>query len=300
RRIFLLISNPALERAVSSTLQFLDLHVVSVPIDQFERAQPGQFEQSNQPEQSDLLLVDDAALDRLNKQGLEWMKSFIRVLSRPPILLTYPVHATEYECFLSIGIEPVVINKPLTMKELVQALVCEQTYELKLKPAVVPCQAEGPSHLDNMNNMNNMESMKNTNIESGVKPTLRILTADDNRGNQMLIRTFLKKFDLKADFAENGADALQMARETVYDLVFMDVNMPVMDGLEATRRIRVEVAAGRQPWIVAITANVAAEDRLRCTDAGMNDFLEKPFTRASFQRVLATVGEHKQAAVKTG
>jgi CheY-like chemotaxis protein len=120
-----------------------------------------------------------------------------------------------------------------------------------------------------------------------------VLAADDNRGNQMLIRTFLKKFGLAVDIVDNGSEALHKMRETAYDVIFMDVNMPIMDGLEATRRIREEIASDRQPWIVAITANVAAEDRQRCTDAGMNDFLEKPFAKAAFERVLATVRENK-------
>ena len=123
---------------------------------------------------------------------------------------------------------------------------------------------------------------------------LRILAADDNRGNQMLIRTFLKKFNLTVDVVDNGIEALNALRQTIYDVVFMDVNMPVMDGLEATRHIRAEIAADRQPWIVAITANVAMEDRQCCIEAGMNDFIEKPFVKAAFQRVFATVHEHKK------
>lgn len=118
-----------------------------------------------------------------------------------------------------------------------------------------------------------------------------MLAADDNMGNQVLIRTFLKKFGLTVDIVKNGEEALQKMHEASYDLIFMDVNMPVMDGLEATQRIRAEIAADRQPWIVALTANVAEEDRQRCLDAGMNDFLEKPFAMADFQRVLDAVGE---------
>jgi len=265
RRILLLISNPALERALSRLLQFLGLHTLSVPVDQFEAA--------GIPDQPDLLLVDDAALDRLNKQGQERLKQLVSTLSGPPVLLAYPVHAAEYERFLPTGIEPVVVNKPLTMKELVQALTCEQTCE----PVAVPCQADEQSAV----------------VEAAAGAALRILVADDNRGNQVLVRAFLKKFNRSADFFDNGADALQALHETAYDLVFMDVNMPVMDGLEATRRIRAEIAADQQPWIVAVTANVATEDRQRCTDAGMNDFLEKPFAKAAFQRVLASVGENK-------
>lgn len=80
-------------------------------------------------------------------------------------------------------------------------------------------------------------------------------------------------------------------QETDYDVVFMDVNMPIMDGLEATRRIRKDITPARQPWIIALTANVAAEDRQACIDAGMDDFLEKPFAKAAFQRVLTAVHE---------
>lgn len=120
---------------------------------------------------------------------------------------------------------------------------------------------------------------------------LRVLAADDNRGNQVLIRTFLKKFDLAVDCVDNGEEALQKVQETDYDVVFMDVNMPIMDGLEATRRIRKDITPARQPWIIALTANVAAEDRQACIDAGMDDFLEKPFAKAAFQRVLTAVHE---------
>lgn len=116
----------------------------------------------------------------------------------------------------------------------------------------------------------------------------------------MLIRTFLKKFDLVADFVDNGADAVKALQEKSYDLVLMDVNMPVMDGLEATRHIRAEIAADQQPWIVAITANVSEEDQQTCREAGMNDFIEKPFSKAAFQRVLETVRKKKESDKKEG
>ncbi|MCI5218759.1 MAG: response regulator, partial [Candidatus Electrothrix sp. LOE2] len=151
----------------------------------------------------------------------------------------------------------------------------------KTGTGTVPCQAE----------------KKTEAAEPVEQGTLRVLAADDNRGNQMLIRTFLKKFGLSVDIVDNGSEALQKMQETAYDVIFMDVNMPIMDGLEATRRIREEIASERQPWIVAITANVAAEDRQRCTDAGMNDFLEKPFAKAAFERVLALAGEARYSRI---
>ncbi|WPD24468.1 MAG: response regulator [Candidatus Electrothrix scaldis] len=265
QHMLLLICNAALEGTVDRPLQFLGLHTLSVSVERFATAELAP--------QTDMLLVDDTALYRLDISGRERLKQLISTLSRPPILLTYPIHSLEYDVFMPEGMEPLVINKPLTMRALMLALANGQTRE----EAVVPCQEE---------------KRPDVTVASREKTALHVLVADDNRGNQMLIRTFLKKFHLVADFAENGEDALQQVRETQYDLVFMDLNMPVMDGLEATRRIRTEIAADRQPWVVAITAAVAAEDRQSCHEAGMNDFLEKPFAMAAFQRVLETVREN--------
>ena len=265
--ILLLISNSSLERALSKLLQFLGLHTIPLSVEHFHQA--------SFPVRPERLLVDDAALDRLDAEAQERLKQLISTLPKQPILLASPVRG-EYERFLPSGIEPVMLNKPLTMKALVQTLTCQQTCQQKCCSAGISCQVEA--------------------IETSPGATLRILVADDNRGNQMLIRAFLKKIDQSADFVNNGAEALQAVHKTSYDLVLMDVNMPVMDGLEATRRIRTEISADRQPQIVAITANVAAEDRQSCTEAGMNDFLEKPFAKAAFQRVVASVGEHKQSA----
>uniref|UniRef100_UPI00405796C8 ATP-binding protein n=1 Tax=Candidatus Electronema sp. TaxID=2698783 RepID=UPI00405796C8 len=270
QRILLLIRNAALERAVRSSLEFLGLHVVSMPVEQFATA-----DISQQPE---LLLADDAALEQLDSSGQERLKQIINVLPNLPILMTYPVRA-DYERFFPAKIEPMLLNKPLTMKELFQALSCEG----KCRTAALPCQA--------------VEQAAAIEPETAViGGGLRILAADDNRGNQMLIRTFLKQFDLSADFVDNGAEALRKTHETTYDVVLMDVNMPVMDGLEAAQRIRAEIAPERQPWIVAITTNVAAEDKRRCAEAGMNDFIEKPFAKAAFRRVLTSVREYKQYA----
>ncbi len=266
RRILLLISNPALERSLANLLQFLGLHVTSVA--------PNQLTEKDVSESPDLLLVDDAALTQLNSREQERLQLLVSAMTNPPILLAYPVRA-DYETFFSDGIEPLLINKPLTIKELFQALKCQG----KCRTRAMPCQVE--------------EQM--TDITPDEKSEFRVLAADDNRGNQVLIRIFLKKFDLAVDCVDNGEEALRKMQETDYDVVFMDVNMPVMDGLEATRCIRAKVDPTRQPWIIAVTANVAAEDRQACTDAGMDDFLEKPFAKAAFQRVLAAVREHKES-----
>jgi len=104
---------------------------------------------------------------------------------------------------------------------------------------------------------------------------LHILVAEDNLVNQKLIITILKKLGYKPDLAENGLEVLKMNDEKVYDLILMDVRMPEMDGLEATRRIR--EGATNQPAIIAMTANAMVEDKEDCLNAGMDDFISKPF-----------------------
>jgi signal transduction histidine kinase/CheY-like chemotaxis protein len=103
---------------------------------------------------------------------------------------------------------------------------------------------------------------------------LKILIAEDNQVNQKLAERVLNKLGYRPDMAGDGQEALQRATDTSYDMIFMDVQMPVVDGLEATRLIR--ALSGRQPVIVAMTANAMQGDREACIDAGMNDYISKP------------------------
>jgi CheY-like chemotaxis protein len=105
---------------------------------------------------------------------------------------------------------------------------------------------------------------------------LRILVAEDHPVNQKLILRILKKLGYEADLAANGLQVMEAVYEKTYHLIFMDIQMPEMDGIEATVRIRKELPAGRQPKIVALTAHASQENRSRCLEAGMTEFLTKP------------------------
>ena len=121
---------------------------------------------------------------------------------------------------------------------------------------------------------------------------LRILLVDDVVTNQKVALEVLKHLGYSAEVANNGREALESLRRQPYDLVFMDVQMPEMDGLEATRRICQEwPEASERPWIVAMTAHAMESDRALCFSAGMNDYISKPIRVRAIVRVLSEYAE---------
>ena len=120
--------------------------------------------------------------------------------------------------------------------------------------------------------------------------SLRILVAEDNTVNQLLAARTLEKDGHWVDLANNGAEAVQAIRDFRYDLVLMDVNMPVMDGLEATAQIRKLGDARAEIPIIALTANAIEGDRERFLAAGMNDYMPKPIDRRKLSDLVATWG----------
>jgi CheY-like chemotaxis protein/HPt (histidine-containing phosphotransfer) domain-containing protein len=111
----------------------------------------------------------------------------------------------------------------------------------------------------------------------GKRFPLKILLAEDNMTNQKLALLVLERFGYLADVASNGIEAIEALRRQPYDVVLMDVQMPELDGLEATRLIRAQFQPDRQPYIIAMTANALPQDRDACLAAGMDEYISKPF-----------------------
>jgi CheY-like chemotaxis protein len=126
--------------------------------------------------------------------------------------------------------------------------------------------------------------LSDTNLAD--KPPLKILLADDNEVNQYVALAILKKMGYKADVANNGLEVLGMVDKTKYDLILMDVQMPEMDGLDATRQICNNLPKPQRPKIVAMTANAIQGDREKCLEVGMDDYISKPIKIEELKRLL--------------
>ncbi|SEH05629.1 ATP-binding protein [Candidatus Venteria ishoeyi] len=120
-----------------------------------------------------------------------------------------------------------------------------------------------------------------------INTNLRILLAEDNLVNQKVAQLVLKRLQLSTDITNNGEEALKALQEKSYDLVFMDIQMPEMDGLTATREIYKQFPAEKIPWIIAMTANAMENDQQNCLDAGMHDYLSKPVRIEKLTEALA-------------
>ena len=114
----------------------------------------------------------------------------------------------------------------------------------------------------------------------------KILLVDDNKINLLVAKLLLVHWNLEVDEANNGLVALELVKNNHYDLILMDMQMPEMDGLEATKLIRLMNNDVKNIPIIAMTANVLEEEKNKCFDAGMNDYISKPFNKIEFAKIL--------------
>ena len=155
------------------------------------------------------------------------------------------------------GLFKATLAKPLRQSQLYDTLVTLLAHD----PAARAVPASAKPRMD---------------AEMAKRHPLRILLAEDNVVNQKLALRLLQQMGYRADLASNGVEAIESIKRQPYDLVLMDVQMPEMDGLEASRRITAKWRPGERPRIVAMTANAMQGDREECLAAGMDDYVTKP------------------------
>lgn len=122
---------------------------------------------------------------------------------------------------------------------------------------------------------------------------LRVLLVEDHQINRLLVSKFLQKLQVTPDVAVNGLEAIEKAKAQIFDVVLMDIQMPHMDGITATNKIRA-MDHIQQPYIIALTANAYDEDKQNCMKAGMNDFLSKPLSLGHLESALKRASMHQR------
>ncbi len=115
---------------------------------------------------------------------------------------------------------------------------------------------------------------------------LSILIVEDVDYNQTLLKTFLENLEHDADIANNGLEAITMLREKPYDIILMDIQMPILDGVEATKRIVSDWDQDSRPYIIAVSANTDPDAQKRYAAAGMDAYISKPIDLALLEKAL--------------
>jgi len=179
----------------------------------------------------------------------------------------------------------------------------QAAYGQNLPPGFVACLAK-PAHYQQLHGIlaTSLKGGKVTNkllrstgrIDSGFgqRRPLRLLLAEDNIINQKVATRILSQMGYRPDVVHNGVEVLEALERQKYDVILMDIQMPDMDGLEATRRIRVQYTGARRPWIIAMTANAMDSDRKNCFEAGMDGYLSKPVRIEALEAELVRSSEN--------
>jgi len=223
-----------------------------------------------------LVLVDQAMPE---VDGLEFALALRseRTLVAPPLILLSSMLETGDAARLSAIGFAACLNKPVREQRLLE---CIRTV-LCGAAAASASAASAPAPV--------LPVTDATLTRTGMRRRPSVLLAEDNPVNRRVAVRMLESLGYAVDVASNGAEAVEALTRREYLLVFMDCHMPVLDGLEATRRVRaLEPELGRRHRIVAVTASAMEDDERRCLEAGMDAYISKPFKTADLERVIAS------------
>jgi two-component system sensor histidine kinase/response regulator len=140
---------------------------------------------------------------------------------------------------------------------------------------------------------------KSEDVTSVADSDIKILLAEDNEINSFLFIEMLRKLGFGCDLAENGEEAVSACGKNAYDIIFMDCKMPVMDGIDATKRIRTLEGYGKKIKIFALTAQTLNQEKDICIQAGMDGFISKPVSMSSLKEIIDKYGANKKTEGNT-
>ena len=221
----------------------------------------------------DLLLIEEGLQDYSTEELISKVKSKECGFDKPVVVINATT-TTSGKRIPKIKGASSCISKPVRFTHLYDAV----TDALKLSNQAEVQVSSGP------------ESSTDSELRK-----IKILVAEDNPINQMIVGKIIEKTGNDADIANNGEEAVSAYKKTAYDLIFMDMHMPKVDGLEATMRVRAyeqEKSRARVP-IVALTANVLSDHKEECLEAGMDDFMTKPINS---EKMIALIKQHQKKA----
>lgn len=224
-----------------------------------------------------------AQLDQAHKFDavlLDWHMPDIDGIELATHIRSLPAgHQLPLVLLSSHGMPAVEIIKKLAIAAILNKPIKPQQLAAKLHQVLFPQESTV--------SMNNNDLAIATETKKEISP-LKILLAEDNIVNQKVAILTLEKLGYRADIASNGNEAIAAIQAKAYDVILMDVQMPELDGIQATQWIR-EHYSGKQPKIVAITANVATGNLQTCIDVGMDDFISKPIRPEAVQAALQNI-----------
>lgn len=227
----------------------------------------------NKSAQYDILILDEQLPDINN---ISYASVMHRKAQHIPILLLTPLSLRDSS--LPRGVTKMVY-KPIKQSNLAVGIKeCLNT----IQQPIVPAPARSSRFINDL----------------GERHPLQILLAEDNEINQKLAKLFFSRLGYEADVASNGYEVLTALSKKMYDVIFMDVHMPEMDGLTATRYILRRAGTGLRPHIIAMTASVTQQDRKRCAEAGMDGFISKPINLNELMSALQSIKRRGQAPLK--
>ncbi|MEH1920752.1 response regulator [Nostoc sp.] len=231
----------------------------------------------------------------------EQIKANLAIAGLPLIMLTSTNQRDEIQRSLKIGFAAYLVKpiKPSRLLDTIITILGRQLEEKEIEGRIQDFK------LKNSENKSNYHS-PNPRLLAPNSHKLRILLAEDNLVNQKVALKQLQSLGYSADVAGNGKEVLQLLKQIPYDLILMDCQMPVLDGLETTKEIHrwqeSSFVSGRRPVVIAMTANAMKEDQQMCLDAGMDDYLSKPVIKeklaAALQRWGSLIFMVKETSVK--